>query len=241
MRPLLVLLFITSSTWAAFFTVSPAKYRHKISFMHHHRYSNIISKQKPSTAEALKPTELKLGQTSDFGDYRFEYSILHLWYGLGLWAGFTTNAHQGSVTLNTVNNNNKSTGISRLAFGLLAGVNYTQPLSKRFYLLAAMGAGNVFDYTIDIDLPQSAVSQKNGRCNETCVTGSAPMIVYSLSVGFHITQYVGYEIGIEHQLFFTHQTQQLSDGNSTLVTASQTELVDSLAGAFSFTLRLGKI
>ena len=218
-----------------------ASYKNKISIQHFHRYTNFISQTKPATAELLKASDLQLGQTTDFGQFRFEYARMNLWYGLGLWGAFAFNAHQGFLDMLTVGSELISQAHSKIGSGILAGINYKIFLSRRFYLLPALGGGHIFNYTIDIDLPQSNIQQDDRRCHETCITGSAQTVVYSLSVGVQITQRIAFEYGLEHQLYFTKQKQQLTDGQTIIVTEAKSKLTDIFMAIFTFSFRFGKI
>lgn len=210
------------------------KYRHAITFVHPHTATNLIAKRSGVEPQLLTPTDIQLAQTTDFGTFRLQYSYQDWLWGFSPWIAIGGNLHKGFVDYPSAAGAQKTELTAKVGIGILAGIAYRVDLGRRFYFMPLAGYGHYFSSQIDVNFPTATATQDNG-CHEICVTGSVESLLYGALIGVRITRFLAFELGLEHNLFFSRRQQSLSDGTNTATITGSTGFSDALMFSFGFT------
>lgn len=214
----------------------PKTYRHAITFVHPHASSNPVVQRPATEPQQLQATNLQLPQATDFGLFRLQYNYQNLFGGFSPWVALGGNLHRGFLEYPLSGTSQLTVVHTKVGLGLLAGMQYRYDLLSFLYMSALAGYGHYFSSQIDIDFPQTSAAHSNG-CHEVCVTGDVDTILYGALVGFRILPFLAFELGLEHNLFFSRRYQSVSDGISTVTTTQGTAFSDALMFSFGFTLQ----
>lgn len=211
-------------------------YRHAITLVHPHTATNPVSARPGGEPQQLQTTSIQLPQTTDFGLFRLQYNYQNVFGGFSPWVALGGNLHRGFLEYPVAGAGTQTVVHSKVGPGLLGGVQYRYDLLAFLYFSALAGYGHYFSSQVDIDFPQTAAVQSNG-CHEVCVTGDVDSILYGALIGFRILPFLAFELGLEHNLFFSRRHQSVSDGVTAVTTTQGTAFSDALMFSFGFTLQ----
>jgi hypothetical protein len=213
----------------------PKEFRHAITFVHPHTATTGFTKASPTEPAVMQQTDVQLPQTRDFGTFRLQYAYQNLWGGFAPWLALGGNLHKGFLDY-PPGNGPKTEVTAKLGFGILTGISYRFDLWRAFYLSPSIGGGHYFSSQIDVDFPGSNATQENG-CHEICVNGSVDTLLYGVVVGIRLLPFLAFELGLEHNLFFSRRQQTMTDGVTTVTTNQGTVFSDALMFSFGLTLQ----